>query len=67
MMSVQEGPNWLNFDVPKDGRIKFKVIAGKKVKKIPKKQYLIWIRANPIEVLKDFIKKKIPPIINKMK
>jgi hypothetical protein len=64
---VEEGPRRLNRDVPNRGSIKLKVIAGMKVRSIPKKQYLIWLRANPIDFLKDLIRKKIPPDIKTMK
>jgi hypothetical protein len=48
-MIVEEGPKWLNRDVPKKGIIIFETIDGIKVKNIPKKQYLIWMRSSPIE------------------
>jgi hypothetical protein len=44
MIRVDEGPKLLNRDVPICGRIRFSVMAGMKVRKIPKKQYLIWVR-----------------------
>jgi hypothetical protein len=63
MMIVEQGPKWPNLEVPNKGRTKLKVIAGTKVRKIPKKQYLIWIRSKPIEFSNDLIKKNIPPEI----
>ena len=38
---MKEGPKWLDFDVPIEGRSRFEMIDGKKVVNIPKKQYLI--------------------------
>jgi hypothetical protein len=66
-MIVEEGPKRLNRDVPNRGSIKLKLIAGMKVKNIPRKQYLIWLRANPVDFLKDLVKKKIPPDIKTIK
>ena len=59
-MIVEEGPKWLNRDVVNEARIIFETIDGIKVKNIPKKQYLIWMRSSPIEFLKDLIRKNIP-------
>jgi hypothetical protein len=49
MIRVDEGPKLLNRDVPICGRIRFSVMAGMKVRKIPKKQYLIWVRCSPTD------------------
>jgi hypothetical protein len=38
---VEEGPSWLNFDVPNAGIMRLKRIPGIVDKKVPKKQYLI--------------------------
>ena len=67
MMMVEEGPMLLNLEVPNKGRIRFNAMAGMVVINVPKKQYLIWIRSNPIEFWNDRIKKKIPPDIIKTK
>jgi len=64
---VEEGPNWLNREVPNDGRIKFAMIDGINVRNIPKKQYVIWIRSNPFDFLNDFIRKSIPANMKRMK
>jgi hypothetical protein len=64
---VAVGPRWLSFDVPNNGKIRFKVIAGIVVKKVPKKQYLIWIRSNPIDFLNDINRKNIPVAIEEIK
>lgn len=63
MMIVEQGPKCPNLEVPDKGRTKLNVIAGIKVRKIPRKQYLIWIRSNPMEFLKDVTKKNMPPEI----
>ena len=66
-MIVEDGPKRASRDVPKMGRIKFAAIEGMKAKKNPKKQYLIWMRSNPNEVLKDLIRNNIPTDIKEMK
>jgi hypothetical protein len=41
MMRVDGGPKLLNREVPSFGRMRFSVMAGMKLRKMPKKQYLI--------------------------
>jgi hypothetical protein len=51
MINVEEGPNRLYRETPSEGKIKFNVIEGIKVKNIPTKQYFIRIRSIPIDFL----------------
>ena len=63
MIIVEEGPKLLNLDVPKVGKIRFAAMARTEEISIPRKEYLIWRRSNPIEFLYDFIIKNKPPDI----